>query len=279
MNDFQAARVALGTRLREMRTGAGLSGRELASRLGWPQSKVSKVENGKQTVTADGLTAWAQATGNPDEAGELKGRLLALETSVRSWRRQLAGGHGAVQSANQLQEERAESICLFESAIIPGTFQIAEYARAVLEDVSVRHGSPRDIDAGVRARLKRQQVLYQPGYHVHALIWEPALLTQRCSKRGMGAQLDRLLGLMELDSVTLGIVPLGVRTHVSPKSGFWIIDDSLVVADTWTAEMWLDGADDLELYRKIFKQLAGIAQYGTAARHLIGRARAVHEGP
>lgn len=59
--DYQSGREALGARLRELRTEAGLQGRELADRLGWQRSKVSRLENGKQTATAADLQAWAQA--------------------------------------------------------------------------------------------------------------------------------------------------------------------------------------------------------------------------
>jgi len=159
--------------------------------LGWPQSKVSKLETGKQTPTAADMDAWATATGRPDAAAELKGRLLGLETTYRSWKRQLAGGHRAVQEANIIQEQQAQLIRLFEPAIIPGIFQTSEYARNVLTDVSERLGSPRDIEAGVRARMKRQDTLYQPNHHFHALVWEAALLTVRCSAWGMIAQLER----------------------------------------------------------------------------------------
>uniref|UniRef100_UPI0012FF3C47 helix-turn-helix domain-containing protein n=1 Tax=Streptomyces exfoliatus TaxID=1905 RepID=UPI0012FF3C47 len=57
--DFQQARVSLGARLRELRAEGGLTGRELAGRLAWGQSKVSKLENGKQTPAVADLTAWA----------------------------------------------------------------------------------------------------------------------------------------------------------------------------------------------------------------------------
>lgn len=44
--DFQNARLALGARLRELRTGAGLDGKGIAERLGWQRSKVSRLELG-----------------------------------------------------------------------------------------------------------------------------------------------------------------------------------------------------------------------------------------
>ncbi|MGW0901063.1 helix-turn-helix domain-containing protein, partial [Streptomyces goshikiensis] len=66
--DFQQARVALGARLRELRTDRRLTGRQLAVLLGWTQSKISKLETGRQTATADDLLAWADATGHPQAA-------------------------------------------------------------------------------------------------------------------------------------------------------------------------------------------------------------------
>jgi transcriptional regulator with XRE-family HTH domain len=82
--DFQHARRSLGARLRELRTQAGLTGRVLAQRLGWPQSKISKLETGRQTATADDLQAWAAGIGRPSVAGELQARLRGLESRSRS---------------------------------------------------------------------------------------------------------------------------------------------------------------------------------------------------
>lgn len=272
--DFQQAREALGARLRELRTEAGLNGKDFAERLGWQRSKVSRLENGKQTATADDLVAWALAAGAPDAAGELRGRLRGLETHYRSWRRQLAAGHRAVQEANVAQEAQAETIHLFESGIIPGIFQTPEYARSVLTDVSDRHGTPRDIEEGVRARMRRQEALYRPGCRFHALIWEAALYAIRCEPPAMAAQLDRLSGIVGLDTVTLGVIPFGVRTPFSPKHGFWIIDDRLVIADTWNAELWLDTDEDVALYRKVWHLMREAAVFDHQAHRLITRARA-----
>ncbi|WP_316526682.1 helix-turn-helix domain-containing protein [Kitasatospora brasiliensis] len=55
------ARLELGRRLRAIRTAAKLDGRTLASRLGWPASKVSKLQLGRQIPTVDDLRARATA--------------------------------------------------------------------------------------------------------------------------------------------------------------------------------------------------------------------------
>lgn len=272
--DFQQAREALGVRLRELRTDAGLSGKDFAARIGWQRSKVSRLENGRQTASAADVEAWARAAGAADAADELKGRVRGLETSHRSWKRQLTAGHRAVQEGHGFQEARAGVIHLFESGIIPGIFQTPEYARGVLTDVADRFGTPRDIEEGVRARMKRQEGLYQRGRHFHTLIWEGALHVVRCAPEAMAAQLDRLSSVIGLDTVTLGVIPFGLRTPFSPKHGFWIIDGRLVIADTWNAELWLDSDEDVTHYRKTWEALKASAVFDHQAHRLIMHARA-----
>lgn len=275
--DYQQAREALGARLRELRTDAGLNGKEFAELLGWQRSKVSRLETGKQSATDADVEAWAAATERPAALDELKQgvrSLLRLETTHRSWRRQLSAGHRAIQDGHAVQEAQAQTIHLFESGVIPGIFQTAEYARGVLTDVSTRLGKARDIEEGVRARMKRGESVYEPGRQFHALVWEAALHVQRCAPAAMAAQLNRLGGYIGLDTVTLGIIPLGVRTPFSPKHGFWIIDDRLVVADTWNSEMWLDSPDDVALYRKVWSLMHECAVFDHQAHRLIARARA-----
>ncbi|MFJ8668111.1 helix-turn-helix domain-containing protein [Streptomyces sp. NPDC093600] len=108
--DFQQAREALGARLRELRTEAGLNGKDMAARLGWQRSKVSRLENGKQTATDADVTAWARAAEQLNVAVELKHSLRNLEKSYRSWKRHLAAGHRATQIAHAHQEAQAATI-------------------------------------------------------------------------------------------------------------------------------------------------------------------------
>lgn len=82
--------------------------------------------------------------------------------------------------------------------------------------------------------------------------------------------------MIGLDTVTLGIIPFGVRTPFSPKHGFWIIDERLVIADTWNAELWLDSDGDVAHYRKTWEMLKDSAVFDHQAHRLIMRARAQH---
>ncbi|MCZ9343950.1 helix-turn-helix domain-containing protein, partial [Streptomyces sp. TRM76130] len=128
-SDFQTAREALGARLRELRTEAGLDGKDLAAKLGWQTSKVSRLQNGKQTPTRADLTAWAQACEQADAEGELQGLRAGLEMKQRhrSWRRQLAGGHRGRQEIAVRQTEHTAMIRGLEVSRVPGLFQTPEY--------------------------------------------------------------------------------------------------------------------------------------------------------
>ncbi|MEV7401753.1 helix-turn-helix transcriptional regulator [Streptomyces sp. NPDC091267] len=270
--DFQQARAALGARLRELRAEA--TGRDLALRLGWTQSKVSKLETGRQTATATDIKAWAEATGEPAAADELLARLQGLESHSRSWRRQLRAGHRPVQDALSAEYERSTDLRAWEGAMVVGLLQTPDYARAIFTRYAELHKSPRDIENAVRARMQRQDMLYEPGRTFHILMWEAALHAGVCPPSVLRAQLDRLIGVIGLDTVRLGIIPFGAAVAIPPANGFWLYDDRLAIVEDWHAELWLDDRDSLTVYRRVWDTLAHSAVYGSHANRLIGRARA-----
>jgi transcriptional regulator with XRE-family HTH domain len=274
--DYQRAREELGRRLRELRAECAdgrLTGTQLAQRLGWPQSKVSKLENGRQTPTDDDLRAWADAVGHSDAFPELSARLKGFESHIRSWRRQLAAGHTPVQETWNTLVGESQTLRMWESSTISGMVQTADYARHVFECYTDLRRSPRDTEEAVRARMKRQEWLYRPGKRLKLLMWEGALWAQLCPPDVLVAQLDRLLGLVGMDTVSLGIVPLGSALRLPPANSFCMLDDRLVVLEDWHAELWLDDAETIALYGRVWDTFAEAAVYGPDAQQVIARVR------
>ncbi|WP_432085719.1 helix-turn-helix domain-containing protein [Streptomyces sp. bgisy095] len=272
--DFQNGRDALGARLRELRVEAGLDGKALAERLGWQRSKVSRLQNGKQTPSVTDVEAWAVAVGRPDTATELKGRLSGLESRYRSWRRQLAAGHRARQEQGVAETAATTVTRAVEAVRIPGLLQTPEYARHTLATAAEFRRVEHDVDDAVRARVRRQEALYDPDKTFLFLIWEPALHARTVPSGIHAAQLDRLMGVIGLDTVDLGVVPLGAELRRAPSHGFWIYDRRLVVVETIGTEMWLTDGDSLATYERAWDWLAEAAVHGEQARRLIGRVRA-----
>lgn len=274
--DYQQAREALGVRLRELRLCAPdgrLTGTALARRLGWVNSKVSKLELGRQTATPEDLAQWAAACGQPQAYEELRARLAGFESHIRSWRRQLVAGHKAAQDAHNEAQATASVLRAWESSWVVGVLQTPDYARAVLTRAVELHRSPRDVESAVRARMRRQELLYDAGRRYHILLWEGVLRALVCPPAVLAAQLDRLVGVIGLDTVELGIVPFSATLKQPPGVGFWIYDDRQVIVEAWHAEMWLEDADTIALYGRTWQMLSDSAVYGADAHRVLARAR------
>jgi transcriptional regulator with XRE-family HTH domain len=274
VTNYQTARQALGARLRELRTEARLTGRGLAEVLSWPPSKVSKIELGKQTPTRDDLTAWATGVRRPEVSGELHQRLRTLESHYAAWRRQLAAGNRARQEAWGSDERNSAEILNLETGCIPGLLQTADYARAMFTRVTEIYCSPPDIEDGVDARMRRQQILYNHDRTFHFLVLESALRVQIAPPDVMAGQLDRLAGTVGLTSYRVGIIPLCAPMPITPFHGFWIYDRRLAKVETAAAELRVIEESEVEIYLRLWDRFADIAEYGARAHALIARARA-----
>ncbi|WP_445408204.1 helix-turn-helix domain-containing protein [Streptomyces albidoflavus] len=274
--DYQQARVALGVRLRELRftcPGGRLTGQQLAQRLGWAGSKVSKLEHGRQTATPEDLRAWAYATGQPEAYAELAARLAGFESHIRSWRRALANGFQPMHEGLSAEIDRASEMWILEESVIPGLLQTPEYARHVIQRYAELLGGASDVEAAVLSRVRRQEWLYRPGRKLYVLVWEAALRSLICPRDVLAAQLDRLAGMIGMETVELGVIPFSASVRIVPANGFWVLDDRLVVAEDWHAEMWLDDTDNVTLYRRVWRTLHASAVHGTEAHRVIHTAR------
>ncbi|RZQ59854.1 helix-turn-helix domain-containing protein [Amycolatopsis suaedae] len=269
MTSPEQRRIALADQLRVLLSAAGLSGRQFAAAVGWQASKVSKILNGRQSVTDADILTWCAATDAPaEEAERLRAELRAIRADEARWSRQLAAGHRAAQEDMASLEQRATRIRAFDMALVPGLLQTAEYAHVVLTALAALRDTPRDTDAAVRARMERQRVLYDSTKKITLLTSEFALRYPIAGPAVMAAQLDRFLALDGLPSVTLGIVPFGVELPVPPLHGFCILDD-FVLVEVFHAEASTEQPDDVALYHRIADQLWPLAATGADARAIV----------
>lgn len=261
----------LAERLERMRKAARLTGVQLAEQLGWPRSKISKLENGRQMPTAADLTAWAGACGQPEALAGLQADLDQAEAVHRQYRHQLRRGNPAIQEDFDKIVRQAKRIRNIEVAIIPGLLQTADYARyRALEAVRV-HGYPEDgVEATVAARMRRQEILYEGDREFEFVITEAALRLLLCPPQVMLGQIDRLAGLSGLAHITLGIIPFGVELPIAPMHAFLITDDRACV-ETHASDIPLVG-EEAAAYGAIADGMLTEAVTGDDARRLLAAA-------
>nr|WP_133906915.1 helix-turn-helix transcriptional regulator [Actinophytocola oryzae] len=270
-SSLDEARRALGKRLRELRQGAGLTGVQLAESLSWVGSKVSKLENGKQTPTEQDIRAWVAATNAEDQAAGLLATLSNLEQQHAEWQRLLKAGMKSHQLSLSQRDEKTQLFRGFENTVIPGLVQTPEYARARFAQVVMVHKIPNDINEAVKQRMQRQEMLYRPDKRFHLIITEAVLRYRLVGADIMLGQLDRLMAISLMRNVKLGVIGFQTQYVTDPRHGFWLLDNDLVRIETYSAELNLRQPQEIELYSRVFEQHAAVASYGAAARAIISR--------
>ncbi len=152
-------RRRLAAELHRLRECSGLTGDQVAERLGWSQAKISRIENTRTGIKpADAqrlLDLYGVDGGRRDE-------LLAMagEASRKAWWETYS-----TDIPDELvdfigMEAEAETISNWESEVVPGLLQTEAYAREIIQSwrsfVTI---TPSTVERRVEARLARQQVL------------------------------------------------------------------------------------------------------------------------
>jgi transcriptional regulator with XRE-family HTH domain len=183
----QQARQTLGARLREIRYDADLTGRALAAAAGWHFTKVSKIENGARAPSEPDIRTWCRACRAEDQIPDLITAARGVESMSAEWRRQMRAG---MRRSRLPAYERPRLFRPYEPGLIPGIFQTAQYAAAVIGSFMAFSGIAADLDEAVAARMEWQKIIY--GDHEFQVVLEEyALRTRAGGAEVMTGQLDR----------------------------------------------------------------------------------------
>jgi transcriptional regulator with XRE-family HTH domain len=296
--DQLGVRRRLAAELRRVRDLAGISGRELAQRVGISQSKVSRIESGTAIPSWPEVTAWADATEASDETRNLLGTLTeAAFTEVHTW-------HSVLQQQTHLQgdiqdlENGARRILTFQHSVIPGLLQTAEYARRMFTLFEPPYVE-RDIPAVLAARLDRQTALFEEGRRFDFLITEAALRWRPGPPRLLLAQFDRIASLSSLENLSIGLIPQDVEAITNTSHAFVILEfaetrkerdaevapsndkrdhygvgdadpgtscDAIVTIETVHANLTVTDPESVALYKTRWSMLERMAVFGDEAR-------------
>lgn len=267
--------VQPGILAEQLRAARGeLLGKDLAARAGWPLSKVSKIEHGKQLPSQDDLAIWAQATGTTADLHQWRALLQAAEEARRDLSMQTRAGHRALQHRFNEIIARADRFRSFETTVIPRFLQLPDYTRAVLTESRERHGGADDLEAAVAERQASVAYLFDPARSFEFLIAEPVLgwRFRALSRQVHRAQLEHLLTLQgrfrNASNVRMGIVPLFRPISWAPRTPFNILGD-YAAAEHWIGEQQFLLNDETDRLHKIMDKMWETACQGEAAARII----------
>ncbi|GAA0432982.1 transcriptional regulator [Acrocarpospora corrugata] len=273
MSGFQQARIDLGLQLRQLRESAHLSGKDLAERLNWQPSKVSRIENARQTATEDDVVVWAQAVAaEPAVMDGLIQQAVGLLERQDSWRGRHKSGLAALQEDIRDLESRTRLFRAFELGVVVGLLQTAEYARHIFTKVRRLYDATDDVDAAIRVRMQRQEILYDPTRTFRFIVPESVLYYRLAPVDVMRGQIDRLLAVTTLPNVEFGILPFTAPLPSALLNAFWIYNDALVGVPTRTKDILFRDPDDIAFYARAFEEFVEIAAFREDARSILVKA-------
>ncbi|MFF7678348.1 helix-turn-helix domain-containing protein [Actinacidiphila glaucinigra] len=254
-------RRKIGSELRRLRDTAGLTSGEAAQRLGWHQSKVSRIETGRSGVRPEDVTALLDVYGVRDQRLREMLAALAGEGDRRGWwhefREELPS---AYRDFISLETDACRARTL-ETTVVPGLLQTPDYARELTRSVLPQLG-PRQIATLVQVRMARQAVLRaEPPLELWAVLDEAVLRRSVGGPGVMAAQLSHLVELGSLPHVHLQVLPFSAGGHIGVTGPFVIFsfpriaDLDVVVLDHLTSSLYLDQHEDVRAYGAAFNRL------------------------
>ncbi|MFD3974837.1 helix-turn-helix domain-containing protein [Streptomyces cyaneofuscatus] len=265
-------RSELGIALRVLRNASGKEAKAVARGAVMSPSKLSRIETGKISPSADDVNRILTAIGVSDDVkAEYMDAARAAATEATAWRLiQRAGLHKAQQRLRDA-EAQLSLLRVFQPALVPGLLQTPEYMRAILsryDDLS-----EETVRRTASTRIDRQEALYDDSKTLQFIITEPVLRWLIVPARVMAGQLDRLISVSRLPSVDIRVVPLAGRKYDIPNHAFVIQDDRAVAVETVHAEVVVTDPRDISLYVAKFEGFSNSAVAGDAMRDLISDIR------
>ena len=263
-------RRELGALLKALRTERGWTAEQVAGRLGMSASKLSRLETGHRGASARDINQLCDLYGID---GEQRQRLLELarEGKQRAWWQPL----GLPYSTYIGLEAEAASIWDFGVGVVPGLLQAPDYARAIVR-ATLPGLAPEAVEQRVQGRMTRQQLLFRDdGPRFEAVIDESVLYRVVGSPTVMRVQLERLLKLSDLPSVTLRVIPYEAGALPGGSNKFIIISFALpIVSDVvfiegLTGDLYLDDPADVETYKATYRTLVNMAADTRTTRETI----------
>ena len=262
----------IATRLRQLRAQAGLSGKDLGESQGWAQSKISRLENGRQMPSPEDIRAWVAACrAAPSVVDDLLPLLEEARIAQATFRSRMRAGQVKVQEDYNRLVASSSLVRHFETVYVPGLLQVPEYARRVFTEMVWLHDlAVEDVDTAVATRMQRQQMLYDPSKQFEFLLAEPVLRWLICPPSVMRSQLDRLQTVIGLERIRFGILPMGVEMSTTPQNSFqiYVNEAPVAVAETFIGETWHRDAE-ADQYGRALDRLWEEALEGEPARRLI----------
>ncbi|MFB7914734.1 helix-turn-helix domain-containing protein [Streptomyces sp. NPDC056061] len=275
-------RRRLGQELRRLRELKGMTAEEVAERLLVSQSKISRLENGRRSISQRDVRDLCGVYEVEDHRIVESLMQMAKDSRQQGWWHAFGDIPYSVYIG---LETDAESLRVYEPQVVPGLLQTRSYAEALING-ALPEAPPNDIEKRVTVRARRQDRItaHEQPLRLWAVIDESALRRVVGGRQVMLDQLEQLVELSHLPHVTVQVLPFGMGAHPGINGQYAILefpdaaDSSVVYIEGVTSDLYLEKPHDVQKYSVMYEHLRAQALNVEHSRNFIGEIMKTYTG-
>jgi transcriptional regulator with XRE-family HTH domain len=244
-----------------LREAKRLTAAQVASKLGWSESKVSRIEGGKSPLSDKDAKLLLAEYGVENSQDIRQFVDLVRRSRQNGWWHSYGDALPEWFKPYLGFEADAAQLLIYETELVHGLLQTERYAQAVIRSMS-QAPTADEIDRRASARLQRQEILSRESPPTIWVVLNEAVLHRVVSSRDvMREQLSRLVEIVDKHpTVTVQILPFEAGAHASMGYSFSILSfedvpGSLVYAEQLTSAVYMDKTTDVSRHEEIFQRI------------------------
>lgn len=268
-------RRRLGQELRRLRELKGMTAEEVAERLLVSQSKISRLENGRRSISQRDVRDLCGVYEVEDHRIVDSLMQMAKDSRQQGWWHSFGDIPYSVYIG---LETDAASLRVYDPQVVPGLLQTRAYAEALI-DGALPETTPTDVEKRVQVRLRRQDRISTPDnpLRLWTVLDEAALRRVVGSRALMKEQLEYLVEMSQLPHVTVQVIPFDMGAHPGLNGQYAILefpdasDSSVVYIEGVTSDLYLEKANDVQKYSVMYEHLRAQALNVDQTRQFIAK--------
>lgn len=265
--------AGLGQELRRLRELKGMTAEEVAERLLVSQSKISRLENGRRSISQRDVRDLCGVYEVEDVRIVDSLMQMAKDSRQQGWWHSFGDIPYSVYIG---LETDAASLRVYDPQVVPGLLQTRPYAEALIAG-ALPETATGDIDKRVQVRLRRQERISAPEnpLRLWTVLDEAALRRAVGNRSLMREQLEHLVEQSQLPHVTVQVIPFDMGAHPGLNGQYAILefpdaaDSSVVYIEGVTSDLYLEKANDVQKYSVMYEHLRAQALNVEQSRQFI----------
>ncbi|OEV05154.1 helix-turn-helix domain-containing protein [Streptomyces oceani] len=252
-------RRRLGQELRKLRELKGMTAEEVADRLLVSQSKISRLENGRRSISQRDVRDLCGVYEVEDHRIVDSLMQMAKESRQQGWWHAFGDIPYSVYIG---LETDAASLRVYEPQVVPGLLQTPAYAEAVIAG-ALPEAAATDIERRVQVRIRRQERITNPRHPLRlwAVLDEAALRRTVGGPQVMAQQLEHLRELSQQPHITIQVMPFTMGAHPGVNGQYAILefpdasDSTVIYLEGLTSDLYLEKGSDVQSYSVMYEHL------------------------